>query len=58
MTNISFDAKKYVDEKMPMLGLGTYQIRLEEEIFNSLDAALEAGYRFIDTAQVYSKLIF
>lgn len=54
MANIFYDAKKYVDKKMPMVGFGTYQICSEEEIFNCLDAALEVGYRFIDTAQIYS----
>ncbi|XP_046684318.1 1,5-anhydro-D-fructose reductase-like isoform X3 [Homalodisca vitripennis] len=38
--------------KMPIIGLGTWQAS-EEEVETSIDAALEAGYRHIDTAFVY-----
>lgn len=33
--------------------LGTYQVTSENDIYAIVDAALAAGYRFIDTAQVY-----
>ncbi|KAH8414386.1 hypothetical protein KR215_004896 [Drosophila sulfurigaster] len=39
-------------EKMPFIGIGTWQAS-DEEIETAIDAALEAGYRHIDTAPVY-----
>lgn len=39
-------------QKMPILGFGTWHAT-EEELEISLEAALEAGYRHIDTATVY-----
>ena len=39
--------------KMPYLGLGVYDSRDGEEVFNSVTWALEAGYRHIDTATLY-----
>ncbi|KAK7862403.1 hypothetical protein R5R35_008093 [Gryllus longicercus] len=42
----------YNGQKMPIIGLGTWQAT-DEEIETSIDAALEAGYRHIDTAYVY-----
>ena len=38
---------------MPYLGLGVYDSRDGEEVFNSVTWALEAGYRHIDTATLY-----
>lgn len=38
--------------KMPQLGLGVYKVT-EEEIERAVKAALESGYRAIDTAQFY-----
>ncbi|VDM36682.1 unnamed protein product [Toxocara canis] len=43
----------YVRERMPLIGLGTYQIKDSGTIFKILDAALASGYRMVDTAQVY-----
>ncbi|CAL8111386.1 unnamed protein product [Orchesella dallaii] len=40
--------------KMPIIGLGTWQAESEKELEVALDAALEAGYRHIDTAYLYS----
>ncbi|XP_076299187.1 1,5-anhydro-D-fructose reductase [Lasioglossum baleicum] len=40
-------------QRMPMLGFGTWQATNEDELENALNAALEAGYRHIDTAPVY-----
>ncbi|XP_022910891.2 1,5-anhydro-D-fructose reductase isoform X2 [Onthophagus taurus] len=37
---------------MPILGFGTWQAK-DDELESALDAALEAGYRHIDTAYVY-----
>jgi alcohol dehydrogenase (NADP+) len=39
--------------KMPTLGFGTFDSNDETEVTVSLNAALEAGYRHIDTAYVY-----
>ncbi|XP_055540935.1 glyoxal reductase-like [Wyeomyia smithii] len=38
---------------IPLIGLGTYQIRGNQLIYESLNYALKAGYRHIDTAVVY-----
>jgi len=38
---------------MPIFGLGTYLNTGCDSIFETLDAALDVGYRFIDTAQLY-----
>jgi 2,5-diketo-D-gluconate reductase B len=38
---------------MPMLGLGTWENEDEEECAESVRAALETGYRHVDTAQAY-----
>ncbi|XP_063700895.1 uncharacterized protein LOC134831164 [Culicoides brevitarsis] len=37
---------------IPLIGLGTYQIR-GPEVFPAIDFALDVGYRHIDTANVY-----
>ena len=39
--------------KMPMLGLGTYQVKDGKECIQQVKDALEIGYRLIDTAQGY-----
>nr|CAB3265207.1 prostaglandin F synthase-like [Phallusia mammillata] len=39
--------------KIPVLGIGTFQIKLETEIENVLDSAFQNGYRLVDTAAVY-----
>ena len=38
---------------MPLLGLGVWQVEPGEETESSVRAALEVGYRHIDTAQAY-----
>lgn len=38
---------------MPMLGLGGFQVESPAESEQSVSYAIEAGYRFIDTATVY-----
>jgi len=38
---------------MPLMGFGTCRLQGADTIFNSLDAALDSGYRLIDTAQGY-----
>src|SRR3954470_10131571 len=39
--------------EMPLLGLGVWQVDSGDETENSVRAALELGYRHIDTAQAY-----
>jgi diketogulonate reductase-like aldo/keto reductase len=39
--------------KTPALGLGTWQCKDETETAAAVNAALEAGYRHIDTAYCY-----
>jgi diketogulonate reductase-like aldo/keto reductase len=39
--------------KMPWLGLGVFQVKDGEEVVNAVKAALELGYRSIDTAAIY-----
>nr|CAD7605188.1 unnamed protein product [Timema genevievae] len=52
MANKLKDVVFYNGLKMPIVGFGTWQAS-NEEIETSLDAALEAGYRHIDTAFLY-----
>lgn len=40
--------------KMPWFGLGVYKAEAGEEVENAVRAALEAGYRSIDTAALYN----
>ncbi|WKY00436.1 hypothetical protein Q1695_014910 [Nippostrongylus brasiliensis] len=46
-------SREYVRKTMPMIGLGTYQIRNENYLRNVVDAALSCGCRLFDTAQLY-----
>lgn len=39
--------------EMPWLGLGVFLVKDGEEVVNSVKAALEVGYRSIDTAAIY-----
>ena len=39
--------------KMPMLGFGTFRITNADDCTNAVLTAIRAGYRLIDTAQVY-----
>lgn len=39
--------------KMPYLGLGVFKVEDGEEVVNSVKAALEIGYKSIDTAAIY-----
>ena len=39
--------------EMPLIGLGTFKVESDSEVFDVLDAALEVGYRLIDTAVAY-----
>ncbi|CAH1406834.1 unnamed protein product [Nezara viridula] len=44
---------KHSSMKMPAVGFGTWQIK-PEEIDSALNAAIDAGYRHIDTAYAYN----
>ncbi|MFT4416740.1 aldo/keto reductase [Fredinandcohnia humi] len=39
--------------KMPWFGLGVYKVKDGDEVISSVNAALKAGYRSIDTAALY-----
>ena len=39
--------------KIPKIGLGTWQVKEGEEVYNAVLTALKQGYRLIDTAQGY-----
>jgi methylglyoxal/glyoxal reductase len=39
--------------EIPVMGFGTYKLTNEKSVRESVTAALEAGYRLIDTAQMY-----
>jgi len=41
------------EKEMPSLGLGVYMSAPGDETYNSVKWALEAGYRMVDTAQMY-----
>jgi len=40
-------------QKMPILGLGTWQAQNPKELEDAMNTALEAGYRHFDTAYLY-----
>jgi len=40
-------------QDIPFLGLGTYKLKTQKEIDDSLTYAIESGYRMFDTAQLY-----
>ncbi len=39
--------------KMPRIGLGVFKVEKEEELLTAVKAAIEIGYRSIDTASIY-----
>ena len=39
--------------ELPLFGLGTYASKNQAEMANLIRAALDAGYRHIDTAKFY-----
>lgn len=40
-------------QKMPVLGLGLYQVNNPADLSQAVDCAIKAGYRLFDTAQAY-----
>ncbi|MFC7045071.1 aldo/keto reductase [Halobacteriaceae archaeon GCM10025711] len=53
MDNRPSDDRTPLADGMPMLGLGTWQNTDPEECADSVQTALEMGYRHVDTAQAY-----
>uniref|UniRef100_A0AC35U686 Aldo_ket_red domain-containing protein n=1 Tax=Rhabditophanes sp. KR3021 TaxID=114890 RepID=A0AC35U686_9BILA len=42
------------NEKLPLVGFGTYKIATQDEVNTAVDAALSSGYRMFDTAKYYN----
>ena len=53
ITDIQGCFELYNGVQMPYLGLGTYQSDNEQEVVDAVKAALQIGYRHIDTASAY-----
>lgn len=51
--NLQSTTTLYNGVKMPWIGLGVFKVQDEEEVVSSIKAALETGYRSIDTAAIY-----
>lgn len=51
--NINSKIKLNNGVEIPVIGFGTYRLTGEKNVKGSVTAALEAGYRLIDTAQMY-----
>jgi diketogulonate reductase-like aldo/keto reductase len=51
--NINSKIKLNSGTEIPVFGLGTYKLTGERQVKESVLAALEEGYRLIDTAQMY-----
>lgn len=53
LNNIQSTTTLHNGVKMPWLGLGVFKVEDGAEVVHSVKAALEAGYRSIDTAAIY-----
>ncbi|GMS89445.1 hypothetical protein PENTCL1PPCAC_11620 [Pristionchus entomophagus] len=53
MAKVDLAAIAYVSERMPIIGVGTYQVQAQSVLHETIDEAFKLGYRFIDTAQIY-----
>ncbi|KHF38202.1 aldo/keto reductase [Halalkalibacter okhensis] len=53
MSNIQDTTTLHNGIKMPWVGFGVFKVKDGEEVVNSVKAALEIGYRSIDTAAIY-----
>ncbi|OTF75319.1 hypothetical protein BLA29_005189 [Euroglyphus maynei] len=47
------EMQMYNGNKIPIIGVGTYLMKDENELFQIIDESLRIGYRLIDTAAVY-----
>jgi diketogulonate reductase-like aldo/keto reductase len=45
-------------QKMPQLGLGLWQVGSQHELTIAYEAAIKAGYRLFDTAQIYHNELY
>jgi len=57
-SNLTMSSQKFVElnngQKMPAVGLGTWQVTDEAELENALEESLKLGYVHIDTAYLYT----
>jgi diketogulonate reductase-like aldo/keto reductase len=53
MKNLQCTTTLHNGIKMPWFGLGVFKVEDGSEVVNSVKAAIEAGYRSIDTAAIY-----
>lgn len=53
MKNLQSTTTLHNGVEMPWLGLGVFKVQEGEEVVNSVKAALELGYKSIDTAAIY-----
>ncbi|SDI00467.1 Aldo/keto reductase [Pseudobutyrivibrio sp. 49] len=53
MSSLDSRIKLNNNTSIPCLGYGTYKIKDADEAYNSVKSALDAGYRYIDTAAFY-----
>ena len=53
MENLHSTTTLHNGVKMPWLGLGVFKVQEGEEVVSSVKAAIQAGYRSIDTAAIY-----
>ena len=42
------------DVKMPRVGLGTYRVEGDDLVYDTLEVALENGYRLVDTGDTFN----
>lgn len=57
VTDLNGEVELYNGLKMPYLGLGLYKTKEGDEVMQSINVALECGYRLIDTASYYNNEI-
>ncbi|GAA6238578.1 MAG: aldo/keto reductase [Spiroplasma phoeniceum] len=53
MKTLTMKLKLFNGVEIPLIGLGTYKMTDENEVYQAVIAALQNGYRHIDTAQIY-----
>jgi diketogulonate reductase-like aldo/keto reductase len=53
MNNLQSTTTLHNGIKMPWFGLGVFKVEEGSEVVNSIKAAIDAGYRSIDTAAIY-----
>lgn len=53
MKNLQSTTKLHNGVEMPWFGLGVFKVEEGSEVIHSVKAAIEAGYRSIDTAAIY-----